>query len=345
MNDEQERCYTAGQLAERLEGRILGDAELRITGVNALDDAAAEEVTFISDEAHARRWAESAASAAVVSESLGPAGHDPQRKALIFVPDAELASIALLELFQPKEVLPDIGVHPTAWVHETARLGAGVRVGPLVSIDRNAIIEDGVVLHAGVRLYAETIVGAGSVLHANCVIRQGCRIGRAVILHQNVSIGADGFGYRPAPDGRGLIKIPHIGTVILEDGVEIGANSCVDRAKFGATVVGAGTKIDNLVQIAHNCTIGRCCVIAGLAGLAGSAELGDGSQVGGAVSINDHVKVGSRVSIGGGSGVNRDIPDGEQWIGYPALPAKETLRIWARLRKLVSTKRNASNRR
>jgi len=159
-------------------------------------------------------------------------------------------------------------------------------------------------------------------------------IGRGVILHQNVSIGADGFGYRPDPTGRGLLKVPHIGNVILEDGVEIGSNSCVDRAKFGSTIVGAGTKIDNICQIAHNCRIGRCCVIAGCAGISGSVTIGDGVQMGGMVGIIDHINIGSGARLGAMCFVMRDIPAGQSVLGYPADDGQTVLRQWASVRKL-----------
>jgi UDP-3-O-[3-hydroxymyristoyl] glucosamine N-acyltransferase len=335
MNEQQSK-FTAASLARRLGGRLVGRGEMPIAGVNALDEATGDEITFIADHRHARLWGASRAGAAVVTEGLDPAGHDPQKRALIHVPDAELAMASLLELFQPAEALPEVGVHPTAWVHELARLGRDVRIGPHVSVEADCVIEDNVILNAGVRLYPQVTIGAGSILHANCVVRSRCRLGRAVILHQNVSIGADGFGYRPAADGQGLVKIPHIGTVVIEDGVEIGAGSCVDRAKFGSTVIGAGTKIDNLVQIAHNCRIGPGSVIAGLTAVAGSVTIGQGVVIAGCVGISDHVRIGDGARIGGGSGVTRDIPAGETWLGYPAFPAGETLRQWATIRKLPS---------
>ena len=161
-------------------------------------------------------------------------------------------------------------------------------------------------------------------------------------MHQTVSIGADGFGYRPDPSGAGLLKMPHLGNVIIEDGVEIGANSCVDRAKFGSTVVGAGTKVDNLVQIAHNCTIGRCCVIAGCTGLSGSVKIGDGAQIGGGVGITDHVTVGPGAKIGARSFVMRDVPAGAVSLGHPADESQSTLRQWASVRKLPELLRRLS---
>ena len=169
---------------------------------------------------------------------------------------------------------------------------------------------------------------------ANTVVRERCRIGRRVILHQNVSIGADGFGYWASPEGTELLKVPQIGTVAIEDGVEVGANSCVDRGKFGATIIGAETKIDNLVQIGHNCRIGRSCVIAALTGLGGSVIMGDHVRVGGAVGIADHVRIGDGATIGAKSGVMRDIPDGTTVLGTPANEVQKTLRQWAATRKL-----------
>jgi UDP-3-O-[3-hydroxymyristoyl] glucosamine N-acyltransferase len=171
--------------------------------------------------------------------------------------------------------------------------------------------------------------------HLWTVIRERCVIGRYCIFHPNVSIGADGFGYRPSPDGRGLIKIPHIGNVIIGDGVEIGSGSCVDRGKFSSTIIGDGTKIDNLVQIGHNCKLGRSCVMAGNSGLAGSVTLGDGVIIGGSASISDHVAIGNGAVVGGASSVMRDVPDGKTVLGYPAVDAREALKQWAILRKLA----------
>lgn len=325
--------YSVGDLAQRLGGKIHGRGDLSISGINSLAQAGPGEITFITTARYARQWPGSRASAALIPDAL--VAHVPaNERAIIAVPDAELAVVTLLELFKPPEPLPDLGIHPSAVIHPDARLGADVRIGPHVSVDRNAFIGDGVVLHAGVRIYAEAAIGAGSVLHANVVVRHRCRIGRGVVLHQGVAIGADGFGYRPDPSGRGLLKVPQIGNVVIEDGVEIGANSCVDRAKFGSTVIGAGTKIDNLCQIAHNCRIGRSCIIAGQSGVAGSTVLGDGVVLGGQVGIIDHLNLGDQARVAAKSAVFRDIPPGESWAGMPAENGQAMLRQWASVRKL-----------
>jgi UDP-3-O-[3-hydroxymyristoyl] glucosamine N-acyltransferase len=190
------------------------------------------------------------------------------------------------------------------------------------------------VLQPGVRIHADVVVGASSILHANTVVRHECVIGRRVILHQNVSIGADGFGYRPAPDGRGLVKMPHIGNVVIEDDVEIGANSCVDRGKFGSTVIGAGTKIDDLCMIAHNVRIGRCCVLAGRTSISGSVTIGHGVQMGGSSGVADHLTIGNGARIGAGAGVVRDMPAGATWMGFPADDASVVKRQWVALKRL-----------
>lgn len=326
--------HTVAALAAQLGGEVRGDPHVTVTGINAIDDATRGDVTFVSHPRYAQRWAGCAASAAVVSAKVAAAMPEADTRPVIVVADAEIASIYLLKLFAPAESVPSSGVDPLASVHATAQLGTDVRVGPYVSIGPRVQIGDRVVLHPGVRLYDDAAVGEDSVLHGNVVVRERCQIGRRVIIHANVSIGSDGFGYRPDPDGAGLLKVPHLGAVQVHDDVEIGANTCVDRAKFGFTVIGAGTKIDNLCQIAHNVRIGRCCVVAAQTGLSGSVVLGDGVQIGGRGGASDHVTIGSGARLGGNSVAFKDVPPGATWIGFPADEASATKRQWASLRRL-----------
>ncbi len=313
---------TTGAIAARLGGALRGPAAVEIHGLDTPAAAVPGDLTFIGAAGYAKQWPASRAAAAVVAEDVAPRSIANDPRPVIVVRNAEVAMVVALELFRTPEPVPDEGVHPTAFVHRDAQLGARVRLGPHVSVDRGARIAEDVVLHAGVRVYADAAIGAGSVLHANVVVRHGCTLGRRVILHQGVAIGADGFGYRPDPAGRGLLKLPHVGNVVLEDDVEIGANSCVDRGKFGSTTIGAGTKIDNLCQIAHNCRIGRGVVIAGCTGLGGSVTIGDGAQIGGAVGLSDHVTIGPGARVGGGSIVYQDVPAGATWLGTPAGDAR-----------------------
>ena len=185
------------------------------------------------------------------------------------------------------------------------------------------------------RIFDETIIGENTIIWSGTVIRERCVIGSHCIFHTNVSIGADGFGYRPREDGQGLMKIPQIGNVVIGNGVEIGANSCVDRGKFSSTVLGDGCKIDNLVQIAHNCILGRSCIMAGNSGLAGSVTLGDGVIIGGSASIKDHVTIQSGGIVGAGSGVMNDVAAGQTVLGYPACDARDMLKQWVAVRKLI----------
>jgi len=325
---------TVADLARLVGGEILGPDGLEIRGLATVADATEADLTFVGDLAHARALAASRAGAAMVSRSLAKEVAPTERRAIILVDDADRAMIAALERFARPEPLPPEGVHPSSVVEPGATLGAGVRIGPHCWIGRGASIGDGTALHASVSVYPDATVGPECVLHAGVSIRERCVLGRKVILHAGVSIGTDGFGYRPAPDGRGILKVPHLGNVVLEDEVEIGANSCVDRGKFGSTVVGYASKLDNLVQVGHNCRIGRCCVISGLCGIAGSTTVGDGTRIGGGSGLADHLTIGRGVSIAAKSGVMNDIPDGETWGGYPAQEIRRTKLEVLAVRKL-----------
>ena len=213
-------------------------------------------------------------------------------------------------------------------------------MGPGCFVGKNVRIGAGTILHPNVTVMDETVIGAQCVLWSGVQIRERCRIGNGCILQFGVSIGSDGFGYRPSADGRSLVKIPHIGNVVIGNGVEIGSNSCVDRGKFSATTIGDGTKIDNLVQIGHNSRIGRCCVVAACTGIAGSVTIGDGVMIGGCVAVRDHVTIGSGARIGGGSGVAGDVQAGHTVVGYPADDHREMLRQWSALRKLPDHLKN-----
>jgi len=325
---------TAAELAALVGGRIEGCASAPVRGMNSIEEAGPDEATFITNDRYAQRWAASRATVAVVNEDIAIDLGDPGRRALIRVRNAELALAKALEAFAPAPELPAEGVHPSAVIDASATLGASARIGARAVIGARAKLGAGCVVHPGAVIAHDAELGDGCVIHANAVIRERCRLGRAVTIHACAVIGSDGFGYRPAADGRSLVRIPHLGTVVLEDGVEIGAGTCVDRAKFGATVVGAHTKIDNLCQIAHNCRIGRMTVIAGLTGLAGSVQVGDGVQIGGNCGIADHRTIGNGARLAAKSGVMEDVPAGATWGGIPAQDVRAELRVIAAIRKL-----------
>lgn len=328
------RRYTTREIAERVGGRLVGAGDVAIEGVEQLEAARGGQISFIRDDHRAKQWGVSEASAALISEGVAVGG-DSSGRPLIYVPDADLALAEVLGLFAPPVPGPAVGVHPRAVVDGSAVLGAGVAVGPGCVVGARTRVGDGCVLHANVVLSEDVVLGPGCRLYAGVVIRERCELGARVIVHPNAVIGADGFGYRPAADGSGLVKIPQIGVVRMGDDVEIGAGTCIDRGKFAATTIGRGTKIDNLCQIGHNSRIGEHCVLAGQVGVAGSVVIEDWAMIGGQVGIADHVRIGRDARVTAQSGVIGDVPAGVVWGGMPAQEYRKTLRDWAMGRRLT----------
>jgi len=240
----------------------------------------------------------------------------------------------VLELFAPAPPVFTTDIHPTATIDKSATIGKGTRIGAGSYIGPNVRLGENVTIYPNVTILDESSIGQNTVIWSGTVIRERCHIGAYCILHPNCTIGADGFGFRPCPV-KGLVKIPQIGNVIIGNGVEIGANSCVDRGKFSSTVLGDGCKIDNLVQIGHNSKLGKCCIMAGNSGLAGSVTLGNGVMIGGSASIKDHLTIGDGAIVGAGSGVAANVEAGKVVLGYPAVDAREALKQWAILKRLV----------
>jgi len=307
--------HTTASIAEHVSGELVGPGDVTLTGVEALDRASADQLSFIVSKSYGKKWAESKAGAAIVSRKVEL---ESDGRPLVRVDDAELAMAKALELFAPPVPAPEPGIDATAVVHPDAVVGEGVAIGPFCVVHAGATLGRGVVLHSRVEVFGDTAIGDHTVIWSGCVIRERCTVGAHAILHPSVVIGADGFGYRPAADGSGLVKVPQIGTVVIEDRVEIGAGTCIDRGKFSATTIGTGTKIDNLCQIGHNVTIGPHCVIAGMAAIAGSVTIGAGVQMGGAASIAPHKTIGDGARLSGRAGIICDIPPGESWVGMPA---------------------------
>lgn len=327
------KSYTLTEINALINGELVGHTDTKIIGPEQLERANINHITFIGNRKYLRLWETSKACAAIVDEKLKI--EPGENRALIKVKNADLAMAKLLEIFDPGPPQFDEGIHPAATIDKTAIIGKGCKIGANSFVGKNVVLGDGVILYPNVTVLDETKIGMGTTLWPGTVIRERCEIGAGCIFHNNVSIGADGFGYRPSEDGRGLVKIPQIGNVVIGNGVEIGANSCVDRGKFSSTILGDGCKIDNLVQIAHNCVLGRSCIMAGNSGLAGSVTLGDGVIIGGSASIKDHTTIHSGATVGAGSGVMNDVPAGQTVLGYPATEAREMLKQWVAIRKLV----------
>lgn len=326
------KSYSIQEINDILKGVIVGNATLQITAPEQLELANETEISFIGNKKYEKLWETSKASAAVVNEDISI--EPGENKAFIKVKNADLAMSQILALFAPPSPQFNTDIHVTAVVDSTVFIGAGTRIGAGSYIGPKVQLGENVTIYPNVTILDECTIGKNTVIWSGAVIRERCHLGTDCIIHPNATIGADGFGFRPDPE-RGLVKIPQIGNVILGNHVEIGANSCVDRGKFSSTIIGDGCKIDNLIQIGHNSKLGKFCIMAGQSGLAGSVTLGNGVIIGGSASITDHVTIGSGSIIGGGSGVTKDVPEGKTLLGYPAIDARDTLKQWAILKRLV----------
>ena len=327
------KSYSIQEINEILKGVIVGNTFHNITAPEQLEVANESEISFIGNKKYEKLWASSKACVAVVNEDISI--EPGENKAFIKVKNADLAMSQILELFAPPTPLFHIDIHPTATIDKTATICNSARIGAGCYIGPNVIVGDNTTIYPNVTILDECTIGKNTVIWSGTVIRERCHIGNDCIIHPNATIGADGFGFRPDPQ-RGLVKIPQIGNVIIGNNVEIGANSCVDRGKFSSTVLGDGCKIDNLVQIGHNSKLGKFCIMAGNSGLAGSVTLGNGVIIGGSASIKDHTTIGDGAIVGAGSGVTGDIPAGKTMLGYPAVEARDALKQWAILKRLVN---------
>lgn len=313
--------FTVRQLAEWVEGEVLGDGDLPITNARTLSDAESGDITFIDSDRHVNAWQASHASAAVAPPSV-PANGRP----LIRVADPLMAFVRIVQQIRGTTPEPSGVVDPSAHIHPTARIGEGATIGPFSVIGANTEIGKNATLQSGVVIGRDCRIGDDVVLRPRVVLYDGTVLGNRVVIHANTVIGADGFGYR-FQNGRHT-KVPQLGFVLIEDDVEIGAGSTIDRGTFGATRIGCGTKIDNLVMIGHNCQIGRHNVLAGQVGIAGSCTTGDYVVMAGQVGVADHLEVGQGAVLAARTGVVRPVPPGFRMLGYPARPESEAKRIW-----------------
>lgn len=327
------KSYSAQEINTLLNGNLVGSTDAVIASAEQLERAGAEQISFIGHKKYEKLWPASKAPLAVVNNDISIEPGD--NRAFIKVPNADVAMTTVLELFALPAPLFDDAIHPTAVVHATATVGEGTRIGAGCYVGPKVVLGSNVTLYPNATVLDECTIGDGSVIWSGAVVRERCHVGKFCTLHPNSTIGADGFGFRPHPT-LGLVKIPQIGNVILGNGVEIGAGSCVDRGKFSSTILGDGCKIDNLVQIGHNSVLGKFCIMAGNSGLAGSVTLGNGVVIGGSASIKDHSTLGDGVTVGAGSGVVGDIEAGKTYLGYPAQEARTTLKQWAALKRLAA---------
>ncbi len=314
------------QIAERVSGSVEGE-DIEISGINTLTEAIAGEITFLSNPRYARLVPDTKASAIIIDRKF-PKPEIP----VVRADNPYHATLMVVKLFYPEPEPRIKGIHPGAVITDTARLGQDAGIGPGVVIGENAVIGDRVSIGANTVIEANVEIGDDSFIHSRVTIRHDVKIGKRVIIHSGAVVGSEGFGFAPV-EGR-FEKIPQVGTVVVEDDVDIGANTCIDRAFLGVTRICQGAKLDNLIQIAHNVEVGAHTVIAAQTGISGSTRIGQGVMMGGQVGTVGHIEIGDGVKVGAQSGVSKDTPPGITIFGYPARPIMETKRIEASLRKL-----------
>jgi UDP-3-O-[3-hydroxymyristoyl] glucosamine N-acyltransferase len=303
---------------------------VEVASIAPLDRAGEGEVSFLASARYVPLFARSRASVVLVAPELADAEGSVAARVVVEKPHEALLAL-LPVLYAPPT--REAGIHPTARVGRGAEVGAGATIGPYVVVGDGARIGDGTWLDAHVVVGQGVEIGSDCRLHPGVVLYAGSRLGQRVELHAGVRIGSDGFGY--VFRGGAHQKIPHVGRCIIEDDVEIGANTTIDRGSIDDTVIGAGTKIDNLVHVGHNVRIGRLCLLMAQVGIAGSTRIGDGVIFAGQAGIGGHINIGDGARIAGQAGVFGDVPAGESWSGYPARPHKESLRATAALFKIA----------
>lgn len=321
---------TARHVAELVGGEVRGDAEAPVHGVAPIDRATPGQLTFLASAKYAPLLANCSASVALVAPELADTPGGVAARVVVAKPQEAMLRL-LPVLFVPPARRP--GIDPTARIGRGAVLGEEVTIGPYVVIGEGARIGDRVQLDAHVVVGDGVEIGDDSHLFPHVTTYPGTRLGRRVVAHAGARLGNDGFGF--VYTGGVHQKIPHVGRCVIEDDVEIGANTTIDRGSIDDTVIGAGTKIDNLVMIGHNVRVGRLCLIVAQAGISGSTRLGDGCVIGGQVGISGHNQIGDGARIAAQAGVFGDVPAGETWSGYPARPHREALRAQAALFKLA----------
>jgi UDP-3-O-[3-hydroxymyristoyl] glucosamine N-acyltransferase len=347
---------SVGEIGDKAGGVVYGDKNVRLFGLSALDEAKEGTIAFLKVQSLIKLREtinETRASALMVPSSL--LSKSEAKTAievehikynaipLIAVEDPVIAIISIIPLFFRPYSLNE-SRHDLCWIDPTAKLGSRVNIGAFCSIGEGCIIEDDVVIYSNVTLYPGAKIGKGSVLHSGVVVREDCTVGPNSVIQNGAIIGSDGFGYTYIPN-KGLTPIPQIGTVNLGSNVDVGANSCIDRATLGTTRIGPSSKIDNLVQVGHNTEIGAGTIICGQAGIAGSCKIGDRVVLGGRVGVADHLSIVEGVRVGGGGVVINDLKESGDYLGFPAVPSRQWFSHLKLFKKMLrSSSTNNENR-
>jgi len=315
------------EITNFVQGSLEGDGSVKIRGVAKIEEAGSGEITFISNPKYAKFIDSTDASAVLVRKDF-----PETKKSIIRTENPYISFLKILNMFNPPRLIIPQGIHHTAVIEDSATLGNKSHIGVLVYIGAKSRIGNNVTLYPGVVIGPEVEIGDNTLIYANVVVRENVKIGNNVIVHSGTVIGSDGFGF--AREGQEYLKIPQVGTVVIEDDVEIGANCSIDRATLGQTVIRKGAKLDNLIQIAHNVEVGENTVIAAQTGISGSTKIGKNNIVGGQVGFVGHIDTGENVTIGAQSGVSKSLAANTVHFGYPARPIMQAKREEAALRKL-----------
>ena len=330
--------FTAEMIANFLGGEIVGDANAKVSTIAKIEEGKPGALSFLSNPKYEHYIYDSASSIVIVNKSFEPTA--PVKATMIKVDDAYACFAKLLELYAANKP-QKTGFSKLASVNESATLGENCYVGDFAVIESNVKIGNNVKIYPQVYIGDNVHIGDNTTLFAGVKIYEGCIIGNNVVINAGAVIGADGFGFAPTESGE-YQKIPQLGNVVIEDNVDIGANTCIDRATMGSTIIHRGVKLDNLVQIGHNASVGENTVAASQFGLAGSSKVGANVMIGGQVGIAGHITIGNNVKLGSKSGISNNIPDGEVHLGYPSMPGMSFHRCNAVFRNLPELSRKVS---
>lgn len=323
--------FSASQIAQLVKGTLEGDASASVSSFGKIEEADQGQLAFLANPKYEDYLYTTGASVIIINQSYQL--KHPLKATLVRVPDAYTAFATLLTVYQDLQKQSLTGIQDPSFISRTAILGEKIFIGAFAYIGEHVTIGNNSKIHAGAFIGDHVIIGNNTVVHAGVKIYHHCKVGDDVTIHANTVIGADGFGFAPQPDGS-YKKVPQIGNVIVENNVEIGANACIDRATIGSTIIRTGVKIDNLVQIAHNCEIGESTVVAAQVGISGSTKVGKNVMIGGQVGTVGHITIGDGAKINGQSGITKSIAPGLAVTGSPAFEFTASLRTQAAVRKL-----------
>lgn len=304
----------AKDLANMVGGRLAGNGDPLITGVSSLKDADPEQISFLANKKYNSQVRETKAAAVIVGEDYTESPKNGQ--ILIICQNPNIAFSKVIDFFAPPPVEFPPGIHPAAVVADSAQISPDAHIGPCAVIEKNVVIEKGSIVGAGTYVGHFTKIGKNCLIYPNVSIRERCILGNRIIIHSGTTIGSDGFGFEAGKEG--IVKIPQVGIVQIDDDVEIGANCTIDRARFGKTWIKRGAKLDNMVHLAHNVVVGEFSMLIGQSGVAGSTEIGRGVIIAAQAGITGHITVGDGAKVAGTAGVSKDVPPGAVVVGTPA---------------------------